>query len=125
MNSFNVLNNDSEKMIEEIPTFFNTPDTMARIQAILKTFPIVAFVKGNAQMPQCGFSANTCNILKKLNVSFKTYDILKDPELRQQLKEFSSWPTYPQVYFKEELIGGNDILMELFQNGELQKMLNA
>ena len=82
-------------------------------------------MKGSSEMPQCGFSANVINMLTSLNKDFATYDILADPELRQALKEYSNWPTFPQFYFKGELIGGNDIMVEMYQSGELEKLLNS
>lgn len=80
-------------------------------------------MKGNAQMPMCGFSANSVAILKNLGVGFKTFNILNDPEIRQGLKEYSNWPTYPQLYVNGQLLGGNDIITEMYQNGELQEFL--
>lgn len=80
-------------------------------------------MKGNAEMPQCGFSANSISILKNLGVSFSTFNILNDPEIRQGLKEYSNWPTYPQLYVKGQLLGGNDVITEMFKNGELQEFL--
>ena len=81
-------------------------------------------MKGNAQMPQCGFSANSVAILKQLGVSFKTFNILNDQDIRQGLKEYSNWPTYPQLYICGKLIGGNDILTEMYHSGELKEYLN-
>lgn len=124
MSSFQVNNNVSAKLIEEIPTFNGTSQVKERIEKILKENSIVLFMKGNAQAPMCGFSSNSCMILKKFNATFKTYDILKDPELRNAIKEFSNWPTFPQLYVKGNLIGGNDILTELAQNGELPQIIN-
>lgn len=123
MNSFQVNNNSSAKLIEEIPTFYGTTQVSERIEKIINDNPIVLFMKGNAQAPMCGFSSNSCIILKKFNANFKTYDILKDAELRQALKDFSNWPTYPQLFVKGQLIGGNDILTELAQNGELAQII--
>jgi len=84
---------------------------------------IVLFMKGNALVPQCGFSSSVVNMLKKLNVTFRDIDVLLDPELRQAIKEFSDWPTIPQLYIKGEFIGGCDIAKELYENGELAKMV--
>jgi monothiol glutaredoxin len=84
---------------------------------------IVLFMKGNALGPQCGFSSSVVNMLKKLNVTFRDIDVLLDPELRQAIKEFSDWPTIPQLYIKGEFIGGCDIAKELYENGELAKMV--
>ena len=125
MNTFSINQSASSKPIEEIPTFYSTSGVTERIQKILNDHPIVIFMKGNAQAPQCGFSSNACMILKKFNAQFKTYDILKDAELRTALKEFSNWPTYPQLYIKGTLVGGNDIITELAQNGELPTMIQS
>jgi monothiol glutaredoxin len=81
------------------------------------------FIKGTPEFPQCGFSANSIGILNALGKSFKTFDILSDMDIRQGVKEFSSWPTFPQLYFKGKLVGGNDIITELFETGELEKNL--
>ena len=80
-------------------------------------------MKGNTEFPQCGFSANTSGILRQMGVPFKTFNILNDQEIRQGLKEFSNWPTYPQLYVNGQLGGGNDIVTEMFQNGELQELV--
>jgi monothiol glutaredoxin len=117
--SFNVLNND----ISEIETADKSKDLKAQIESLLGSSKIVLFMKGNTQMPQCGFSANSVAILKHLGVGFKTFNILNDPEIRQGLKEFSNWPTYPQLYVNGKLLGGNDIITEMYQSGELQEFL--
>jgi monothiol glutaredoxin len=118
--SFNVLNNE----IQEIDTYNKDLEINEQIKELLNSSKIVLFMKGNADMPMCGFSANTVAILRQLAVPFKTFNILNDPEIRQGLKEFSNWPTYPQLYIKGQLIGGNDIVTEMFKNGELQEFLN-
>jgi monothiol glutaredoxin len=117
--SFNILNNE----IVEIESADKSLELQSQIQGILKSSKIVLFMKGNAQFPQCGFSANTVAILKSLGVPFKTFNILNDQDIRQGLKEFSNWPTYPQLYINGKLIGGNDIVTEMFQTGELQEYL--
>ncbi|MCM2351692.1 MAG: Grx4 family monothiol glutaredoxin [Bacteriovoracaceae bacterium] len=119
MSSFNVLNND----ISEILEADKSKELNEQIDGLLKSSKIVLFMKGNSEMPQCGFSANSVAILKHLAVPFKTFNILNDPEIRQGLKEFSNWPTYPQLYVNGKLIGGNDIITEMFQSGELQDFL--
>ena len=98
-------------------------DLKTQIEEILASGKIVLFMKGNSEMPQCGFSANSVAILKHLGVGFKTFNILNDPEVRQGLKEYSNWPTYPQLYVNGKLIGGNDIITEMFKSGELQEYL--
>jgi monothiol glutaredoxin len=118
-NSFNILNNE----VSEITDLDKSKDLQAQIQSLIGADKVVLFMKGNAQMPQCGFSANTVAILKHLGVGFKTFNILNDPEIRQGVKEFSNWPTFPQLYVNKQLIGGNDIVTEMYQNGELQEHL--
>lgn len=93
-----------------------------RIHALIHSSPVFLFMKGQPAMPQCGFSANVVGLLSHLGVAFKSFDILSDPEIRQGVKEYSNWPTYPQLYVKGELIGGNDIIMEMFESGELQEL---
>ena len=98
-------------------------DTTSRIQDIVGQNDIVLFMKGTALFPQCGFSSRAVAILDHLNVSFETVDVLQDPEIRQGIKEYSDWPTVPQLYVKGEFVGGSDIMMEMFQAGELQQLL--
>ena len=86
---------------------------------------VMLFMKGTPVFPQCGFSAAVVQILSELGVKFKSVDVLKDPEIRQGIKEFSNWPTIPQLYVKGEFIGGADIMNEMFESGELQDMLKA
>lgn len=83
---------------------------------------VVLFMKGNADFPSCGFSAKVVHILSELGVSFKDINILEDDSLRQALKEFSSWPTFPQLYVKGELVGGCDIIREMYASGELSQL---
>ena len=89
----------------------------------VKSNDVVLFMKGTPVFPQCGFSAATVGILSNLGVKFKAIDVLKDPEIRQGIKEFSNWPTIPQLYVKGEFVGGCDIVREMFQAGELQGLL--
>jgi len=117
--SFNILNNE----ISEIVNVDKSMNISAQIEALIKSSKIVLFMKGNVEMPQCGFSANSVAILKSLGVSFKTFNILNDPEIRQGIKEYSNWPTFPQLYINNQLIGGNDIITEMYQSGELQDLL--
>jgi len=84
---------------------------------------VMLFMKGNPAMPQCGFSAAVVGMLKEVGVPFESYNILADAELREGLKEYSSWPTYPQLYVNGELIGGCDITLEMYRSGELKKLL--
>ena len=99
------------------------PSTKARIKILVASSPIFVFMKGSKLMPQCGFSNNVVQILHSLGVGFETFDVLSDPEIRQGIKEFSSWPTIPQVYLKGEFIGGSDILIEMYNSGELREKL--
>jgi len=93
------------------------------IEQIIQNNNVVLFMKGTKDMPQCGFSATVSHILTQLGVEFFDVDILRDAEIRQGIKEFSDWPTIPQVYIKGEFVGGCDIVKEMFQAGELQEML--
>ena len=86
---------------------------------------IVLYMKGNPQAPQCGFSAKVAQMLSACGAQYNSYDVLSDPELRQGLKDFSHWPTFPQLYVNGELVGGCDIVTELHQKGELQKLVNS
>jgi monothiol glutaredoxin len=98
-------------------------DVSERIETIVKNDDIVLFMKGTALFPQCGFSSRAVSILDHLGVKFGTVDVLQDPELRQGIKEYSDWPTVPQLYVKGEFVGGSDIMMEMFEAGELQQLL--
>lgn len=95
-----------------------------RIRAMVQNNDVVLFMKGTALFPQCGFSSRAVAILDHLGVEFASQDVLSDPELRQGIKEFSNWPTIPQLYVKGEFVGGSDIMMEMFESGELQTMLD-
>jgi monothiol glutaredoxin len=94
-------------------------DTRQRIDDEVKTNPVVLFMKGTPVFPQCGFSAKVVQILSHLGVKFKAIDVLKDPEIRQGIKDYSEWPTIPQLYVKGEFVGGADIIGEMFENEEL------
>ncbi|HKQ30744.1 MAG TPA: Grx4 family monothiol glutaredoxin [Burkholderiales bacterium] len=96
-----------------------------KIQQQLSGADIVLYMKGSPQTPQCGFSARAVQMLNACGATFASYDVLSDPDLRQGLKEFSNWPTFPQLYIGGELVGGCDIMTELFQQGELQKQVSA
>ena len=98
--------------------------THDRIRQQVTENPVVLFMKGTPVFPQCGFSAAVVQILTHLGVKFKGIDVLSDPEIRQGIKEFSSWPTIPQLYVKGEFVGGCDIVREMFQEGELQQLLS-
>ena len=96
-----------------------------RIQEIVGSNDVVLFMKGTELFPQCGFSSRAVAILERIGVPFKTVDVLQDPEIRQSIKEFSDWPTIPQLYVKGQFVGGSDIMMEMFESGELQQLVAA
>jgi monothiol glutaredoxin len=98
-------------------------DTKDKIKDLIKENDVCLFMKGTPDSPQCGFSMAVCNVLKHLNVKFKGVNILEDNELRKGIKDFSDWPTIPQLYVKNEFIGGCDIVKEMFEKGELQSLL--
>lgn len=97
--------------------------TKTRIETLINSSPVFVFMKGTKLMPQCGFSNNVVQILNALGISFETFDVLTDMEIRQGIKDFSDWPTIPQVYVKGEFMGGSDILIEMYNNGELKDKL--
>ena len=94
-----------------------------RIQSEIAEAPVMLYMKGNAMFPQCGFSARVVQILTHMGVPFKTANVLEDAELRDGIKQFSNWPTIPQLYVKGEFVGGCDIVTEMFQSGELAELL--
>jgi monothiol glutaredoxin len=96
-----------------------------RIAEIVGKNDIVLFMKGTALFPQCGFSSRAVAILDHLGAQFETVDVLQDQEIRQGIKEYSDWPTIPQLYIKGEFVGGSDIMMEMFESGELQSLVGA
>ena len=98
-------------------------DAKSRIDEIVKSKDVVLFMKGTELFPQCGFSSRAVAILDHLGVAFTTVDVLQDPEIRQGIKDYSDWPTVPQLYVKGEFVGGSDIMMEMFEAGELQQLL--
>ena len=97
-------------------------ETKARIEELLSQNSVVLFMKGSASFPQCGFSARAVAILNELKVSFKDVDVLQDQDIREGIKVYGQWPTIPQLYVKGKLVGGSDIMMEMFQDGELQTL---
>jgi monothiol glutaredoxin len=98
-------------------------DATDRIQREITENPVMLYMKGNAQFPQCGFSARVVQILTHMNVPFTTANVLEDPALRDGIKAFSNWPTVPQLYVRGEFVGGCDIVTEMFQSGELETLL--
>ena len=121
-NPFKILNEDIASTKEVDPNSVQG-DLKERIESIIASDKIVLFMKGNSEFPQCGFSANTVAILKHIGKSFTTFDILQDMDIRQGLKEYSNWPTFPQLYVGGKLVGGNDIITEMFESGDLQEVL--
>ena len=103
-------------------------DVQQRIDQLVKGSDVLLFMKGNASFPMCGFSGRAIQILKAVGVdtkALKTVNVLEDDEIRQGIKGYSNWPTIPQLYVKGEFIGGSDIMMEMYESGELQQMLGA
>ena len=98
-------------------------NTKEKISKLIDENDICLFMKGTPDSPQCGFSMAVSNVLKHLNVNFKGINVLEDENLRQGIKDFSDWPTIPQLYIKKEFIGGSDIVKEMFEKGELKNLL--
>ena len=99
-------------------------DVNNKIKDLNKSNEVVLYMKGNPTFPQCGFSSTVVQILKHIGVNFQSYDVLQDEELREGIKKFSNWPTIPQLYVKEEFIGGCDIIREMYESGELKQYFN-
>jgi monothiol glutaredoxin len=100
-----------------------TQDVNARIDQLVKANPVVLFMKGSPLFPQCGFSSRAVAILNHLDVEFESVDVLQDQEIRQGIKSYSDWPTIPQLYANGEFVGGSDIMMEMYESGELATAL--
>ena len=100
-------------------------DVRDRIEEVVRNNDIVLFMKGTPLFPQCGFSSRAVAILDHLGVKYESVDVLQDPEIRAGIKDYSDWPTVPQLYVKGEFVGGSDIMMEMYENGELQQLLGA
>ena len=100
-------------------------DVNERIKKQLESYPVLLYMKGTPDFPQCGFSAQTSAALRKLGAGFHAVNIFEDAELREALKRYSNWPTYPQLYLKGELLGGCDIAMEMYRSGELRRVFEA
>jgi len=100
-------------------------DTNEKIQSLLDQHPILLFMKGTPQFPQCGFSMRTVQALQACGAEFQHVDVLAEPDVRQHLPKFSQWPTFPQVFINGELVGGCDIVLDLYQRGELRKMVES
>jgi monothiol glutaredoxin len=100
-------------------------EAIERIKQHLATQPVVLFMKGTPDFPQCGFSAQAVAALKQLDAKFHAVNIFEDMELREELKKFSNWPTYPQLYVNGELVGGADIAIQMFKSGELKELIDS
>ena len=98
-------------------------DLKKRIEDLINSNSIMVFMKGSKMMPQCGFSNNVVQILNSLGMHFETFDVLADMDIREGIKEYSNWPTIPQVYLKGEFLGGSDILIEMYNSGELREKI--
>jgi monothiol glutaredoxin len=101
------------------------PEIQQRVSDLISQNKIMVFMKGNRLMPQCGFSNNVVQILNILGVPYETTDVLADGDIRQGIKEYSNWPTIPQVYINGEFIGGSDVMVQLYQSGELQQKVEV
>ena len=99
-------------------------DVLERIKQQVSDNPIIIYMKGTPDFPQCGFSAQTVAALRAVGAEFKHVNIFEEPEMREALKRYSNWPTYPQLYVKGELVGGCDIALEMYRSGELKKLLS-
>ncbi|MEM9803870.1 MAG: Grx4 family monothiol glutaredoxin [Cyanobacteria bacterium P01_D01_bin.56] len=102
-----------------------SPEVKEKIDGLIASNKILVFMKGTKLMPQCGFSNNVAQILNSLGAPYETVDVLADFDVRQGIKEYSNWPTIPQVYIDGEFIGGSDIMIELYQSGKLQEMVEV
>ena len=100
-------------------------DPNSRIDQLVKANDVLLFMKGSPLFPQCGFSSRAIQILDELEVPFETVDVLQDQEIRQGIKAYSDWPTIPQLYVRGEFVGGSDIMIEMFESGELKQLLDA
>ena len=98
-------------------------DTQQRIDHMVKTYPVMLFMKGTPDAPQCGFGNMAANILNDIGVRFAAFNVLSDPEVRQGIKTYADWPTIPQLYVKGEFVGGSDIMREMWEAGELQALV--
>ena len=99
------------------------PALKQRIEALVSSSSVFVFMKGSRLMPQCGFSNNVVQVLNALGFPYETFDVLSDPEIRQGIKDYANWPTIPQVYLKGEFLGGSDILIEMYNSGELRETM--
>lgn len=127
-NPFNIINSDTPSVKGEAVTEQDADKSLEitlRIKNLIGSSDIFLFMKGVPEAPMCGFSANVIGILQQMNVPFKTFNILEDYDLRDAIKAYSNWPTYPQLYVRQKLVGGNDIVTELYESGELEELLKS
>lgn len=126
-NPFQILGTDKVPTPggQEIQEENKSEDINERIKNLIESSELFLFMKGNPEMPQCGFSANVVTILNHLQKNYKTFNVLSDWDVREGVKVYSNWPTFPQLYYKGKLVGGNDIITEMFETGELEKVLNS
>lgn len=101
------------------------PETKSKIDQLLENNKVVLFMKGTQNFPMCGFSARATSILQDLGVSFQDVNVLDDEDIRTGIKEYGNWPTIPQLYVNKQLVGGSDIMMEMYQSGELQELFKS
>jgi monothiol glutaredoxin len=117
------------RKVDKIPAYVNLltrgiqMDVLDRIREQVQNNPVIIFMKGTPQFPQCGFSSRVAEALKRCGTQFAYVNVLADPEIRQNLPRYANWPTFPQLYINGELVGGCDITLELFEKGDLQKMV--
>ena len=122
-NPFNIVGNAPAPTGEALSGVDKSLELTAQIESIINSDKIVLFMKGSPEFPQCGFSANVIGILNSMGIKYKTFDILTDMDIRQGIKDYANWPTFPQLWVNKELIGGNDIITEMYEAGELQSTL--
>jgi len=122
-NLFNISNNAPQYQNGEAIDKLNGTTTREQIEDLVKNNKVILFMKGNAVFPQCGFSARAVGMLNSLQKPFKTFDILSNQEIRQDMKEYANWPTFPQLWVDGNLVGGSDIMVELYENGDLKTLV--
>lgn len=122
-----VIERSAERRAQQVSSqqvnAMNAPNVVDRIKQQLSSSKVLLYMKGTPDFPQCGFSAAAVQVLNAVGAKYDSVNIFEDPELREALKQYSNWPTYPQLYINGELIGGADIIREMYQSGELQKLL--
>ncbi len=126
-NPFNIIGSDKVPVQggQAVTDIDKSKELNAQIEELIKSSDLFLFMKGSPEMPQCGFSANSIAILNSLNVNYKTFNILEDMDIREGLKVYANWPTFPQLYLRGQLVGGNDIITEMYHSGELQTFING